>query len=52
MATTQHQAGVFLIGLGLGMVLNVGFSSPPLNVINGWIWLIPVLIGIILVIKT
>jgi hypothetical protein len=52
MATTQHQAGVFLLGLGIGMVLNFGFSSPPLDIANSWLWLVPVLIGIVLVIKT
>ena len=51
MTTTKHQAGVALIGFGLGMAVNLSFPEP-LNVINPYLWLIVVIIGFALIIKT
>lgn len=46
---SKFQAGIFLIGMGIGVALP---SFPePLNIITPWLWIILVIIGTALVIK-
>lgn len=46
---SKFQAGIFLIGMGIGVALP---SLPePLAIINPWVWIILVIAGTALVIK-
>ncbi len=46
---SKFQAGIFLIGMGIGVALP---SFPdPLSILNPWIWIILVIVGTALVIK-
>jgi hypothetical protein len=50
MSTTGKQIGILLVGVGLGW--GISFALPaPLGFLQPYLWAIPVIIGIILVIK-
>jgi len=46
---SKFKIGLFFIGMGIGAVLP---SLPaPLNILNSWIWLVLIAIGIVFMIK-
>ncbi|MDD4251209.1 MAG: hypothetical protein PHX27_03390 [Candidatus ainarchaeum sp.] len=48
--STKFQAGLFMIGMGLGMALP---SLPePINFITPWLWILFIIIGVILLVKS
>ncbi len=48
--TSKVQAGLFLIGVGLGTALPA--FPGPLELFRPWLWIILIIIGIILIIKS
>ncbi len=48
--STRFQAGLFLIGIGLGIALP---SLPePITVLSPWLWILFILVGVILIVKS
>lgn len=47
--TSRFQAGIFLIGMGIGVALPT--LPAPLNIINSWVWILLIIVGVILLIK-
>ena len=50
MSNVTKQIGILLVGLGLGWGVSVGLPAP-LEFLQQYIWAIPIIIGIILIIK-
>jgi hypothetical protein len=46
---SKFQAGIFLIGMGLGVAFPA--LPAPLNILDTWVWVILIIIGIILIIR-
>jgi len=50
MSSVRKQIGILLVGLGLGWGISFGLPTP-LEFLQPYLWAIPIIIGIILIIK-
>jgi len=50
MSTVRKQIGILLVGIGLGWGVSFGLPEP-LGFLQPYIWAVPIVIGIILIIK-
>jgi hypothetical protein len=50
MSTVRKQMGILLVGLGLGWGISFGLPEP-LTFLQPYVWAVPIIIGIILIIK-
>jgi hypothetical protein len=48
--STKFQAGLFFIGMGLGIALPA--IPEPLTFLTPWLWILFILIGVILIVKS